>query len=159
MKNQQKLRSIIAALLIGCFATGVNALDVFQVDAVENSVSGGVGLDTGILVTKGQLLTINANTADRWSIDPDPIYLCNANGEGNPFGKEQKPTTIPNIDFSFLNGTLIGSLDDGKTFFPIGIHSEQTIISDGALKLYMWDTDNTNNSGKITVDVAVYNRN
>ena len=162
MNNKIKLSLILITLLIGCFATGANARSTFQVDAKANSVSGGVGLNTGIAVTQGQLLTIDARTADMWTIkQSDDAFLCNANGEGNPFGSNRAiPFTLPGTDFSFLFGTLVGSLDDGKTFFPIGTHSEQIIAkAEGLLTLYMWDSDNLNNAGLITVDVDVYNSN
>jgi len=161
MKIQKTLWVTLITLLIGCFASGAYARNSFLVDAQLNSVSGGVGLNTGLVVTRGQLLAIDAATQDKWTINPDTAYFCNANGEGNPYGTSLDSSfTLPGTDFTFLYGTLVGSLDGGKTFFPIGTHSEQMIVIDsGTLSLYMWDRDNANNSGRITVDIDVYNSN
>jgi hypothetical protein len=161
MKIQKTLWFTLMTLLIGVFDSGACARNSFIVDAQLNSVSGGAGLNTGLVIAKGQLLAIDARTEDKWTINPDNAYLCNANGEGNPFGTSLASSfTLPGTDFTFLYGTLVGSLDDGKTFFPIGTHSEQMIvIESGTLSLYMWDRDSANNSGKINVDIDVYNTN
>jgi len=58
--------------------------------------------------------------------------------------------------FSFLYGSLVGSLDDGKTFFPVGTRLEMTILGSGQLSLFYWDSNNQDNSGSVTATVVVY---
>ncbi|HEV7806941.1 MAG TPA: hypothetical protein VGO80_14050 [Solirubrobacteraceae bacterium] len=53
-------------------------------------------------------------------------------------------------------GSLVGSLDGGKTYFAIGTRMEMTILAPGRLALYYWDVNNGDNSGSIVATVAVY---
>ena len=127
----------------------------FVVQAKQNSVSGGSALVTGITVTKGQLLTISVAPDDKWSAGAADREL-NANGLGNPFGGNYGVFTKG--AFSFLHGALVGSLDDGKTFFAVGTRLEMSIlIPSGRLLLYYWDSNNADNSGSVTATVACYN--
>ena len=127
----------------------------FIVKAKENSVSGGSALVTGITVTKGQLLTIGVAPDDKWSAGAADRE-SNANGLSNPFGGNYGVFTKG--DFSFFYGALVGSLDNGKTFFAVGTRMEMSIlIPSGRLLLYYWDVNNGDNTGEITATVAVYN--
>ncbi len=127
----------------------------FIVKAKENSVSGGSALVTGITVTKGQLLTIGVAPDDKWSAGAADRE-SNANGLSNPFGGNYGVFTKG--AFSFFFGALVGSLDDGKTFFAVGTRMEMSIlIPSGRLLLYYWDSNNGDNKGEITATVAVYN--
>jgi len=127
----------------------------FVVKAKENSVSGGTGLVTGVSVTKGQLLTISVPADDKWRAGAADRE-SNANGLGNPFGGNYGVFT--KAPFSFFYGSLVGSLDEGKTFFAVGTRMEMSIlIPNGRLLLYYWDVNNADNSGEITATVAVYN--
>src|SRR5690349_645306 len=62
--------------------TRIMPASVFTVKAMENSVSGGVGLNTGISVQPGQLLTVSVDPRDTWSAGPAD-RTGNANGLGN----------------------------------------------------------------------------
>lgn len=127
----------------------------FVVKAKENSVSGGTPLVTGISVTKGQLLTISVPADDTWSAGT-PDRESNANGLSNPLGGNFGVFT--KAPFSFFYGALVGSLDEGKTFFAVGTRMEMSILFPaGRLLLYYWDVNNADNSGSITADVEVYN--
>lgn len=127
----------------------------FEVKAKENSVSGGTGLVTGITVTKGQLLTISVAPDDKWSAGAADRE-SNANGLSNPFGGNYGVFTKNN--FSFFYGSLVGSLDEGKTYFAVGTRMEMSILfPTGRLLLYYWDVNNTDNTGSITATVACYN--
>lgn len=127
----------------------------FVVKAKANSVSGGTPLVTGITVTKGQLLTISVPPDDKWSAGAADRE-SNANGLSNPFGGNYGVFT--KSGFSFFYGSLVGSLDDGKTFFAVGTRMEMSIlIPSGRLLLYYWDVNNADNSGEITATVACYN--
>lgn len=124
----------------------------FVVQANQNSVSGGQPMVT-VSVKPGQLLTISASPDDTWRAGA-ANRTSNANGLGNPQGGNFGLFTKG--DFSFLYGSLIGSLDGGKTFFPVGTRLEMTILAPGQLTLYYWDVNNQDNSGSVTATVAVY---
>jgi hypothetical protein len=126
----------------------------FVVKANQNSVSGGSAMNTGVSVQPGQLLTISASPDDTWSAGA-ANRTSNANGLGNPLGGSFG--TFTKGDFVFLYGSLVGSLDGGKTFFPVGTRMEMTILAPGKLSLYYWDINNADNSGEVTATVAVYN--
>lgn len=126
----------------------------FVVKAKENSVSGGVPLATGIALQKGEILTVSCSPDDKWSAGAGKRE-SNANGLSNPFGDDFGYFT--HNGFSFLYGSLVGSLDGGKTFFPIGTDLEMTILSPpGKLSLYYWDVNNGDNTGSVTATVARY---
>ena len=126
----------------------------FEVKAKENSVSGGTPLVTGITVTKGELLTINVSPDDKWSAGAGDRE-SNANGLSNPFGGNFGLST--HNGFSFFYGSLVGSIDNGKTFFAVGTRMEMSIlIPEGRLTLYYWDVNNGDNSGSVIATVAVY---
>jgi hypothetical protein len=126
----------------------------FEVKAKENSVSGGTPLVTGITVSKGELLTISVSPDDKWSAGAADRE-SNANGLSNPFGGNYGVFT--HKGFSFFYGSLVGSLDGGKTFFAVGTRMEMSIlIPSGRLTLYYWDVNKDDNSGSVTATVAVY---
>jgi hypothetical protein len=125
----------------------------FTVQAKANSVSGGTALVTNINVKPGQLLTISADPCDTWSAGVEK-RVSNANGLSNPFGSNFGLFTKGS--FAFLYGSLVGSLDGGKTYFPIGTRMEMTILAPGALSLYYWDVNNADNSDSVVATVAVY---
>lgn len=126
----------------------------FEVKAKENSVSGGVPLVTGISVSKGEILTISVPADDKWSAGA-ANRESNANGLSNPFGGDFGFFT--HNGFSFLYGSLVGSLDGGKTFFAIGTRLEMTILCPpGRLTLYYWDVNKDDNTGSVTATVARY---
>jgi hypothetical protein len=125
----------------------------FLVAASANSVGGGTGLATGISVAPGDLLTINASPEDLWLAGPGN-RTSNANGLGNPFGGQF--STLNHNGFSFLYGSLIGSLDGGRTFFPVGTRLEMTVLAPGTLSLYYWDLNSADNFGNVAVTVVVY---
>lgn len=126
----------------------------FEVKAKENSVSGGAPLNTGIVVTKGELLTISVSPDDKWSAGAADRE-SNANGLSNPFGGNYG--LFAHNGFSFFYGSLVGSIDGGKTFFAVGTRMEMSIlIQEGRLTLYYWDVNNGDNSGSVIATVAVY---
>src|SRR5215213_6788137 len=87
----------------------------FEIKAKENSVSGGTPMVTGVSLSKGDFLTINVSPDDKWSAGAGKRE-SNANGLSNPFGDDFGVFT--HNGFSFLFGSLVGSLDGGKTFSP-----------------------------------------
>lgn len=126
----------------------------FVVKAKENSVSGGTPMVTGISVSKGELLTISVPADDKWSAGVADRE-SNANGLSNPFGGPYGVFT--HNGFSFFYGSLVGSLDEGKTFFAVGTRMEMSIlIPAGRLLLYYWDVNNGDNTGSVTATVERY---
>lgn len=126
---------------------------VFQVHAKENSVSGGTGVNTGISLRPGQLLQISADPNDTWSAGVHD-RVSNANGLSNPLGGNYGLHTRGAQ--SFLFGSLVGSLDGGRTFFGVGTTLTMTILTAGTLTLHYWDSNHSDNSGSIEVLVNVY---
>ena len=125
----------------------------FVVKANQNSISGGVPMNTTVAVNPGQLLTISASPDDTWSAGA-ANRTSNANGLGNPLGGNFG--TFAKGDFVFLYGSLVGSLDGGKTYFAVGTRLEMTILAPGKLSLYYWDVNKQDNTGEVTAIVAVY---
>jgi len=126
----------------------------FVVKAKENSVSGGVPMQTGVAVGPGDLLTVSVPAEQTWSAGAAD-RISNANGLGNPLGGTQYGQYVKGI-FSFLCGSLVGSLDGGKTFFAVGTRMEMTILAKGKLSLYYWDINDDDNFDSVTATVAVY---
>jgi hypothetical protein len=125
----------------------------FVIKAKENSVVGGAPLDTGIDLKPGKLLTISVPLDETWSAGAGQ-RTSNANGLSNPLGANFG--TFAHNGFSYLFGSLIGTIDGGKTFFPVGTQLEMTVLGPGRLSLCYWDSINSDNSGTVTASVAVY---
>jgi hypothetical protein len=125
----------------------------FVVQAKQNSVSGGVPMNTGIALALGQLLTISVPADDTWSAGAGN-RTSNANGLGNPLGGNFG--TFAKGVFVFPFGSLVGSLDGGHTFFGVGTRLEMTVLTPGKLSLYYWDVNNQDNTDSVTATVAVY---
>ena len=149
---------VLAVALLICTAfSGEAFAQVFEVGALDHSVSNpsfpGAGLNTNITVFERQLLVISASKRDTWSIDSSsPIFSSSGNGIVGDI-----PPLLTQGGFTFPHAALVGSLDEGKTFFAIGTQMEMTVLRPGGtLRLYCWDSDFLNNVGSIKVDVKVY---
>lgn len=128
-------------------------ISTFTVKAKQHSVSGGVGLNTNLNLQPGQLLVISVDPRDTWSAGAAD-RTSNANGLGNPMGGNYGQFTRGSQ--SFLYGSLVGSLDGGQTFFGVGTTLTMTVLTQGMLNLYFWDSNNQDNSGEIRVVVSLY---
>lgn len=149
------LRSLAMVVLLLPFLQGDAHAHIFTVQASAHSVvHPNNGLNTGINLALGKVLVIDCDRKDTWSIDPNPGFASNANGSGNPFGAPGGFFTIKG--HTFRSGSLVGSLDGGVTFFPVGTKMEMTILRPGMLRLYFWDVDHANNVGSVQVHVEVY---
>lgn len=122
----------------------------FVVKAKENSIKGGQGVKTGLVVKPGQRLVITASPDDTWTCGAGQ-RTSNANGLGNPLGEELG--FFVNKHAVFLYGSLVGSVDNGKTYFPVGTRLDMPILGPGKLSLWCWDSNNVDNSGEITATV------
>ncbi|MFO0795137.1 MAG: hypothetical protein U0586_13885 [Candidatus Brocadiaceae bacterium] len=154
MKRIFSIGVVVALLML---SVNVAFAVIINVDAKLNSVSGGIGKTTGLMVVPGKLYVISVDKRDTWNLSSnDPNYNVNANGVGNPYGNNGIQQSSTKGAFTFLNGSLVGSLDGGVTFFPVGTKMEMTALRSGPLTLYCWDSDNYNNSGSVAADVEVY---
>jgi hypothetical protein len=117
-----------------------------HVDPNTNSSVDGVPLKTGVMVNKGDVLKISVPVDQYWSNSPQLAGACNADG------KPAEPKELKG--HSFPLASLVGSLDDGKTFFLVGTKFEKTVTASGALTLFFWDTDSGNNSGFVTARIT-----
>jgi hypothetical protein len=121
----------------------------YSVQAFDNSVTGGTGKVAGTY-KRGDLLIITCNPQDTWKLSPD--LACNADGLDNHEHQKNPPNGIV-----INTGTMVGSLDKGNSFFPVGTLCELSITTDNTeLQLFCWDSDKDNNSGAISAFVQSY---
>ncbi|WP_046758491.1 hypothetical protein [Kordia jejudonensis] len=122
----------------------------YSVQAKENSVTDGTGKEAGTY-QRGSLVIITSNPEDQWYLADNQGLDCNADGlsvSDYTHARYTKDGTTINL------GTMVGSIDDGNSFFPVGTICELSITSDNTqLKLYCWDSDKVNNSGAINAYV------
>lgn len=104
------------------------------------------GLDTGIAVTAGDLLNITPNSGQTWECyGPRPNGPDGGGHPAFPFGTNN----------SFSCGALVGSLNNGQSYFAIGNGYRSTASTSGTLRLYAWDDGPDDNTGSMTVQVSV----
>ena len=138
---------------------------VVDVFALGNSVSGGTGASTGVALTAGQNFSVTVPVTDLWSAGSLPrwsnadglkvVLLAKAGDEsGQPVG------TQIGGDFGLLSqsglslpfGSLVGEISG--TFFLLGTNFFGPAPKTGALNLFFWDSNNSDNSDKIAATVT-----
>jgi hypothetical protein len=156
---------IIAILLI---MAPVNAkADSFSVYAYNNSSSGGAGLDTGIVLSAGDLFTVSVSPNDLWNAGPLPRWsnadglVANLYATGSDESGQAAGTLIgQNFGLWTQNGlsapfgTLVGQLSG--TYFVLGTSFSGPAPASGTLKLYYWDSnyfDNTDLLAGVNVNI------
>ncbi|MEM8722702.1 MAG: hypothetical protein AAGE84_26010 [Cyanobacteria bacterium P01_G01_bin.39] len=95
-------------------------------------------LETGIQLKPGDLLIVDVPPQDLWSADGGSFV--NANGITVPDGRR---IWVP-WDYKSHNyriSSLVATIDDGKTFFPVGTHLQMTVLNRGMLCFAYWDLD------------------
>ncbi|MFB2919570.1 hypothetical protein [Aerosakkonema funiforme] len=125
----------------------------FDINARINSLTTGTPLNTGIELEPGDVLKVNVDPKDLWN-----MAWMDRNGDVNANGINKNgayPLGYVGDPFSFRIGSLIGTLDEGKTYFPVGTHLEMTVLSKGKLSFVFWDVDKLNNRGFIRTFVKV----
>jgi PEP-CTERM motif len=137
----------------------------FDVYALANSTSGtGVGLDTGLGFTAGDVFTVTVALDDLWNAGALPRW-SNADGltvdlfaTGSDDSGEAAGTHIgtpfPNHlqnGLSLPFGSLVGSIDG--TFFLLGTSFSGPAPATGNLLLYYWDSNNSDNTEFVTAYV------
>ncbi len=156
----KRLYSIVGmvsiALLLVMAPVNANA-DSFTVYALGNSSSGGAGIDTGIVLSAGEMFTVSVDPNDLWNAGPLPRW-SNANGLiGNLFAtgtdeSGQAAGTLIGQAFGLWTqnglsapfGSLVGELSG--TYFVLGTNFSGAAPVSGTLKLYYWDSNNFDNT-------------
>jgi hypothetical protein len=130
----------------------------FEVKAKEHSATGGTPLNTGVFVDRGDRLKITAKEDDTWCCGLSDM-TSNANGlvAGNKYGGEYGYMLSPTSGALFPYGSLVGSLDGGKTHFIVGTSYDKPVQKSGTLTLCYWDGNAEDNTGSVNVSVDVGN--
>jgi PEP-CTERM motif len=154
--------SVIAGLSL---AVPANAAPVI-VDALGNSSSGGTGAASGLSLTTGQLFNITSSLTDLWSAGALPRW-SNANGlTGNTFatGSDESGEALgtqigSNFGLWSQNGisapfgSLVGEI--GGVYQLLGANFSGAAWGTGNLNLFYWDSNNGDNTGRITFDATL----
>jgi hypothetical protein len=161
------MRKIWLALLALAISPALANANPFVVDAFNNSSSGVGGGAATLFFNSGDAFTVNVDASDLWSAGALPRW-SNANGlTGNRYASGsddsgEPAATLIGIDFGPYTqsnltapfGTLVGSFDNGATFFAIGTSYAGTAPVSGVLNLYYWDSNYLDNADRITAIVS-----
>jgi hypothetical protein len=120
-------------------------------------------LETGIKVKRFDLLVIDVNLDQKWSYikQSQKVYANGISvGTNQSVGFYKDP--LPNPPAEFALCSLVGTLDDGKTYFPIGTHLKMInlwpdldSIQGSPLSLICWGADSHISEGEIKATVSV----
>lgn len=157
------MKKLLAAGLMA-LAAGSAQATVYNVFALDNSSSGGVGLAT-INLSAGQAFSVTASTNDLWSAGALPRF-SDANGlTGDRFATAADDSgvavgtqigtnfgTWTQNGFSAAYGTLVGNI--GGQYIALGTNFVGNAPVAGTLNLYYWDSNNGDNTGSIAVNVS-----
>lgn len=147
------------------------------VDAMLNSIVGGLPAVAAFEppLQPGDLLTISANITDLWtsegghrSVNADGVTLSegppvtidwNSYSPGTPT-PDSVPTYQNAAHYIFGIDCLVGSIDNGLSFFSIGSHYSERILvpSVPRLLLFYWGANNGDNSGEIKFTIEITRR-
>ena len=146
-----KVKSLIAAAVLGLSLTGAASAATLDVQSAANSSGGGVGLATGLILSLNQMFSVTADVLDTWSLganDPGCTRESNADGLTACFGNYSQ------ANLSALYGTLVGQIGVGGDFFVLGSNFSGPAAAVGELFLYNWDSNTGDNSGSIEATVT-----
>jgi hypothetical protein len=129
----------------------------FEVKAKEHSATGGSALNTGVTVVKGERLIIKAAEDDTWACGAAADLTSNANGlvVGNKYGGVYGNMLSQTSGTLLPYGSLVGSLDGGKSHFLVGTQYDAPVQQAGTLSLCYWDGNSDDNTGSVAVSVDV----
>jgi len=161
MKFYSKLA---AATALVAFCAPAMAAD-FVVDSAANSSTGGTGLNTGLTYSAGDVLTVSAALDDLWSAGALPRW-SNADGLTGPLfatGTDESGAaagtqigasfgTWSQAGLSAPYGSLVGRL--GGVYQLLGTNFSGPAWASGTLELFYWDSNNGDNSGRVTAHIA-----
>jgi hypothetical protein len=155
---------LTVAVFLILFATSARAT-LYDIYANANSSTGGKGLAT-ISLTAGQAFTVTVDPNDLWNAGELPRW-SNADGlirdlsatgldeSGQPartlIGTTFGPYTQGNLSAPY--GSLVGQIGSGS-FFLIGTNYTGSALTTGTLNLYYWDSNNGDNTDKISANVS-----
>ncbi len=146
-----KIKLLITAFLFSIFGSFNAHAVVVDVFAKANSSTGGYGAITGLNVSIGDRLVVNADVNDCWSAGASP-RTSNADGlNGGPFCEPNgafPQWTQAGVTANY--GTLMGKIG-ALNFFAIGTAFDQVMAEAGNLLLYYWDSNAGDNSGSVQV--------
>ena len=150
------------------FAAGATNAALVTVDAKANSISGGVGLNSGVVLSAGQGFSVTVDATDLWSAGALPRW-SDANGlvgnvystgidESGQIAGTKIGTNFGGVSFHGLTapfGTLVGELND--VYFVVGTNFSGVAPGAGTdtLTLYYWDSNNSDNFGSVVADISV----
>ncbi|MBD2518009.1 DUF4114 domain-containing protein [Nostoc sp. FACHB-973] len=131
----------------------------FDIHSKVHSVNGKAGtethLNTKIKLQPEDVLTVDVYPKDLWSIlSVNRVWDVNANGVAED-NKTRYASGLLTNNFNFTYGSLVGTLDDGKTYFPVGTHLKLTVLNPGTLKFVHWDVNYRENNGSVRAFVDV----
>ncbi|MBD2412286.1 hypothetical protein FACHB389_20015 [Nostoc calcicola FACHB-389] len=144
---------------------GIVAKTPFKIDAKVNCSTEGTFLDTKINLEYGDLLIVDVDSQEKWSaygfsskswVDANGISFATQTYDGiyqETAGAIRGINQL--VDFQFPFGSLVGTVDNGSTYFPVGTHLELTVLRAGTLKLFFWGGDHNTNDGSITANIEV----
>ncbi|WP_392533087.1 DUF4114 domain-containing protein [Nostoc sp. C117] len=126
----------------------------FDIHSKVHSINGKMAtethLNTNIQLKPEDVLIVDVHPKDLWSIySENRVWDINANGVAESDNKTRYGNGLPTKNFNFTYGSLVGTLDDGKTYFPVGTHLKLTVLNPGTLKFVHWDSDYTSNNGSV----------
>lgn len=150
---------------LGLPSMGQAATQIATVNAQTNSSSGGVGYNTGIGLTAGNLLTISVAASDLWSAGALPRW-SDANGlvgdlfaTGSDESGEAAGTKIGSNfgtwtqdGFTAPYGALVGKI--GNSYQLLGTNFNGPAWDTGTLSLFYWDSNSGDNGASIDVNIA-----
>jgi hypothetical protein len=129
------------------FAVHANANSVASTDKIPEPL-----LETGIQLKPGDLLIVDAPPKDLWGLTGGFFVNANAikleDGSRYPYLADYK-------SHPYRLGSLVATIDDGKTFFPVGTHLQMTILNAGMLSFACWDINSGDNYGFVKACVKV----
>lgn len=161
MKKSLGQLSLVSLLTFATFSA--NAA-LYTVDAYSNSSSGGSGLNTGISFSAGDAFTVTVSPTDLWNAGALPrwsnadgltpyLYATGSDDSGYPAGT-QIGVPFPlwsQASLTAAYGTLVGEI--AGTYFVLGTNFAGVAPVAGTLSLYYWDSNYSDNTGRIVADV------
>lgn len=135
-------------------------------EAHSSNNGAGAGLATGLVFNAGDALTVVSSTDDLWSAGALPRYSDGNGLVGDRYATAtddsgQAIGTLIGRDFGTLIidgfgapfGSLVGQYGDG-TYQFLGANFNGVAAGTGALTLYYWDSNLSDNFGEVTFDIS-----
>lgn len=151
MSIKSKLSAVLAVATM--LAAGFANATVVTVDSNANSIGGGTGLNTGIILDTNTEFSIVVDPSQLWNFGGgNPNYTTNADGMGP--GWELGMMNPDGSNFAASIGALTGRIGNGN-YFVVGSNFHGVANASGALNLFFWDSDAWNNLGAVQADINV----